>query len=280
MTMLRRLRRIVPALAGLALLLSATSCEWPAGTRYVDKVFDTYTTTSDVTYRTTTDFQGNTVDLKLDIYQPAGDTAAKRPAIMWMFGGGWVSGDKSMMTPVAQDAALRGYVGVSIQYRLRPGATGQSLIEAILDAYQDSVAAVQWLKDHAAQYRIDPRAIVAGGYSAGAVNAMHLLYMPAAGQSTVAGGVAIAGGSGAQPEAGDPPALMHHGDADQIASYANAQALCNNAKAAHDVCQFISYAGVDHFIYFTQQAAIEDSTATFVFEQVLWPLGYRVEHFD
>jgi acetyl esterase/lipase len=278
MTMLRVLRRIVPALAGLALLVSATGCDWPEGTRYVDKVFDTYTTTADVTYRTTTDFQGNTVDLKLDIYQPAGDTASQRPAIMWMFGGGWVAGDKSMMTPVAQDAALRGYVGVSIQYRIRPGATGNSLIAAIFDAYDDAVAAVQWLKDHAAEYKIDPRAIVSGGYSAGAVNTMHLLYRPEAGQSPVAGGVSVAGGSGFQAEAGDPPVLMHHGDADQIASYPNAQTLCDNAKAAGDVCQFITYPGVDHLVYFSQQAAIEDSTAKFVFEQVLWPLGYRVEH--
>ena len=64
---MRIVRRLVPAIAGLALLLSATSCEWPEGTRYVDEVFDTYTSTTNVTYRTTTDFQGNTVDLKLDI---------------------------------------------------------------------------------------------------------------------------------------------------------------------------------------------------------------------
>jgi acetyl esterase/lipase len=277
---MRIVRRLVPAIAGLALLLSATSCEWPEGTRYVDEVFDTYTSTTNVTYRTTTDFQGNTVDLKLDIYQPAGDTAAKRPALMWMFGGGWVAGDKTMMTGYAQDAAQRGYVGVSIQYRIRPGASGQSLIEAIVDAYDDSVAAVQWLEDHAAQYRIDPEAIVAGGYSAGAVNAMHLLYFPAAGASTVAGGVAIAGGSGAQPEPGDPPSIMHHGDADTIASYANAQTLCNNANAAGDKCEFVTYPGADHLFFFTEGEAIQESTAHFLFEQVLWPLGYRVEHVD
>lgn len=275
---MRTLRRGLPVLAGLLLLLAATGCEWPEGTRYVHRVFDGYTTTENVVYRTTTDFRGNTVDLKLDVYQPAGDTAAKRPAIMWMFGGGWVSGDKSMMTPYAQDAARRGYVGVSIQYRIRPGATGPSLIQAIVDAYDDSVAAVQWLKDHAAEYRIDPEAIVAGGYSAGAVNAMHLLYFPAAGTSSIAGGVAIAGGSGAQPEPGDPPAVMHHGDADQIASYANAQALCNNAEPAGDVCRFFTYTGADHFVFFTQTAEIQDRTADFVFEEVLWPLGYRVEH--
>jgi acetyl esterase/lipase len=273
-----KLRRIVPALVGLALLLAATSCEWPEGTRYVDKVFDTYTSTQDVTYRTTTDFQGNQVDLKLDVYQPAGDSAAERPAIMWMFGGGWVAGDKGMMTPYAQDAAQRGYVGVSIQYRIRPGASGQSLIEAIVDAYDDASAAVQWLKDHAAQYKIDPDAIVAGGYSAGAVNAMHLLYFPPAGASTVAGGVAIAGGSGAQPEAGDPPSIMHHGDADTIASYANAQTLCNNAEAAGDVCEFVTYPGRDHLFFFTDGAEIQERSAKFVFEQVLWPLGYRAEH--
>jgi acetyl esterase/lipase len=274
---MRTVRRLVPALVALALVLSAAGCEWPEGTRYVHRVFDDHTSAEDVVYRTTTDFQGNTVQLRLDVYEPAGDTAAERPAIMWMFGGGWVAGDKSMMTGYAQDAARRGYVGVSVQYRIRPGASGQSLIEAIVDAYDDSVAAVQWLKDHAAEYRIDPDAIVAGGYSAGAVNAMHLLYFPVAGASTVAGGVAIAGGSGAQPEAGDPPSIMHHGDGDTVASYANAQTLCANAETAGGVCRFVTYAGEDHFVFFTRTAEIQDSTADFVFEEVLWPLGYRPE---
>ena len=47
-----------------------------------------------IAYRTTTDYQGNPITLQLDMYEPTGDTAAKRPAIMWQFGGGWRSGHR------------------------------------------------------------------------------------------------------------------------------------------------------------------------------------------
>ena len=35
------------------------------------------------------------LDLELDLYQPTGDTAAKRPALVWVHGGGFTMGDKS-----------------------------------------------------------------------------------------------------------------------------------------------------------------------------------------
>ena len=50
--------------------------------------------TRDVVYRQTIDYLGNPIDLKLDIYRPAGDTATERPAIVWMYGGGFAFGDK------------------------------------------------------------------------------------------------------------------------------------------------------------------------------------------
>ena len=43
--------------------------------------------------------------------------------LMWMFGGAWVFGNKGHMATFAEDSARRGYVGVSIDYRIRPGAT-------------------------------------------------------------------------------------------------------------------------------------------------------------
>jgi acetyl esterase/lipase len=276
-TALRRLGRLVPVVAGLALLASTTtSCQWPPGTRYVYEVFDAVDVTRDVVYRTTTTWDGQRIDLRLDIYQPRGDTARERPAIMWMHGGGWVGGDRSLMSGYATDSAERGYVGVSIQYRLRP----QPSQDAVFDAYDDAVAAVAWLKAHAAQYRIDPDAIVAGGHSAGAFNAMHLLYTPGErgpATSPIAGGVALAGFSFSAPSPGDPPAVMLAGSADTIVRLENVRTTCDDARSDGNTCDLIVYEGRDHLFPYQIGDQVQADLHDRVFEHILWPLGYRPE---
>jgi poly(3-hydroxybutyrate) depolymerase len=275
-------RRLLPGLVGIgvvAALLGALlpGCDWPEGTRYVHPVFDEVDITRDVVYRHTTTFQGQEIDLKLDVYQPRGDTASRRPAVMWMFGGAWVTGNKSQMATFATDSAKRGYVGISIDYRIRPGSGG-AVTDGALDAYDDAVAAVQWLKDNAATYRIDPEAIVAAGYSAGAINALNLLYMPGnrgPATSPVAGAVAIAGLAFNEPTPGDPPALMNSGTNDNIVPYAAAQRTCDTAVSVRNVCRFWSYPDAGHEIGFTQMALIQERAGDFIFEHVLIPLGYR-----
>src|ERR687894_2285348 len=144
---MKTIRRLVPPVLGVALLASTlTSCEWPEGTRYVDPVFAEYDTTAGITYRRTTTHTGAAIDLKLDIYEPSGDTAAERPVVMWMFGGAWRFGNRQQLAAYAQDSARRGYVGVTIDYRIRAG--GGPLLELARDAYDDAVAAVAWLKAH------------------------------------------------------------------------------------------------------------------------------------
>jgi acetyl esterase/lipase len=269
----------VPVLAAAAVLATAAGCEWPEGTRYVDEVFGEVEVTRDIVYRTTTTHEGETVELKLDIYEPVGDTAAQRPAVFWMFGGGWTAGDRQQLSSYAEDSARRGYVGVTIDYRIRPG--GGDLIAAAWDAYDDAVGAADWLKANASDYRIDPNAVVAAGYSAGAVNAMNLLYAPGTRgpeESPVAGGVAIAGLSFvSSPDEPRPPAIMHHGDADPIVPYDSGLGTCNDARDAGNTCDFLTYEGGDHFIAFTNIEEIQQETAHLIFERVLWPLGYRIE---
>src|SRR5690606_1167141 len=156
---------------------SLAGCDWPEGTRYVDVVFEGYEATTGIPYRTTMTHTGEPITLRLDVYEPAGDTAEERPVIMWMFGGAWRAGDRNQLASYAQDSARRGYVGVTIDYRIRP--EGGDLIAASNDAYEDTLAAIRWLQDHAEQFRIDPDAIVPAGYSAGAINALHALHRPA-----------------------------------------------------------------------------------------------------
>ena len=66
---------------------------------------------------------------------------------------------------------------------------------AEIDAYDATIAAIQWLQDNAATYRIDPDAIVPAGFSAGAINALHAVWRPARGPSDTpaAGAVAASG---------------------------------------------------------------------------------------
>ena len=274
-----RRSRLAPLVALVVAVLAATAlagCDYPPNTRYVDPVFSNVDITTAVTYRTTTTYQGATIDLKLDIHQPRGDTATKRPVVMWMFGGGWVAGNRQSMSSWATDSAKRGYVGVTIDYRIR-SASGLDLQAAAYDAYDDAVGAVAWLKANAATYRIDPTAIVAGGYSAGAINAMNLLYLP--GQrgpatSPVAGGVSIAGFAFANPAAGDPPAIMHHGTNDTTVPLSSAQNTCNRAVNVGDICQLITYAGQGHNVVSTRATEIRTSTAHFLMDNILFAKGY------
>jgi poly(3-hydroxybutyrate) depolymerase len=266
-----RWRRSAGLVAGVALLLVTASCDWPEGTRYVHPVFDDVEVTRDVVYRSTTTYDGQPIDLRLDIYEPAGDDADERPAVMWMFGGGFTAGQKEHMSMYAEDSARRGYVGVTLQYRLRP----EFSVEGVIDAYGDALAGVEWLIAHADEYRIDPQAVVPAGYSAGAYNAMHVLDFPA--DTPAAGGIAIAGGTGVMPTAGDRPTIMFHGTADTTVETQTGLDRCNAGNAVGAECTWVPYEGRDHFIayYPDTQPDIMARAHDWVFEEVLWPLGYR-----
>jgi acetyl esterase/lipase len=260
----------------VALVVTVVGCQYPPGTRYVSVVFSQVDVTHDVVYRSTTTSTGAAIDLKLDVYQPHGDTATKRAAIMWMFGGGWVQGTKQDMAAYATDSARRGYVGVSIQYRIRPG--GGPILDEAMDAYDDAVAAVEWLRANAATYGIDPAAIVVGGYSAGAINALNVIYLPGRrgpAQTPAAGGISVAGTSMADPTAGRPPTIMFHGTSDTTVTYASATNVCTRSNNVGNLCTLVSYQGAAHEIFYSQSDDILTQSSQFVFDKILAPLGYK-----
>jgi acetyl esterase/lipase len=279
---MRFLRRLVPLVAGLGLVASTfAGCDWPEGTRFVDRVFEEsqIEVRRDIVYRSTTNYLGQPVDLKLDVYLPRDDDRSERPVMMWMFGGAWVLGNRGTMASHSMDSARRGYVAVNIDYRIR--AIGADIIAAAWDAYDDTLVAVQWIKDHADEYGIDPDAIVAGGISAGGINAMHLLYAPGQrpngpSESPIAGGVAISGLSFIGPQGVDPPSIMHQGTADPITPYDTARTTCDQAIANGSECNWFRYEGASHGLV-GQTAQVQDDTALMIFERVLWAQGYRPE---
>jgi acetyl esterase/lipase len=269
------MRRLVPAILGVVLLANTlTSCEWPEGTRYVDQVFTEVEVTRGITYRSTTTYTGQPIDLKLDIYEPVGDIAAERPVIMWMFGGYWQAGDRNQLAAYADDSARRGYVAVTIDYRIR-SQEGFELLPAANDAYEDTVAAIEWLQAHADDYGLDADAIVPAGYSAGAINALHALHNPV--DTPAAGAVAIAGMNFGPLRDGRGSTLSISGTGDTLVPHAISRDQCAQSRSLGNGCRFIPIEGGTHLIGITHAPRIMEATADFVFECILYPLGYRPE---
>jgi acetyl esterase/lipase len=255
----------------------------PPRGRYLDPVFDEaeVDVTRDVVYRRTVDHAGNPVDLALDIYRPAGDTATERPAIVWMYGGWFAFGDKTddYIVDFATESARRGYVGIAINYRERPnnGDLGE-LWAALTDAYDDAVAAVEWVQAHADEYGVDPDAIAASGWSAGGVTSLNLAYMP--GQrgpatSPIAAALPIAGVLVAGIDPGEPPSQVFFATDDSVlpAGGNNTDAVCPLAEAVGTACELVRYDGADHGIVGRSHDILHRGTR-FLVDQVLTPQGY------
>jgi acetyl esterase/lipase len=97
--------------------------------------------------------------LRLDVYRPTG-FHARRPAVLLFHGGGWNSGDKREMGVVGRVLARRGFVALSVNYRLEPPAPYPATIN-------DALSAVRWVRRHAHGLNVDPSRVGALGSSAG-----------------------------------------------------------------------------------------------------------------
>lgn len=226
--------------------------------RYRDDVATNVTKTSDITYRTAPNRSGTSVTLKLDVYEPAGDVVTSRPAIVWVHGGGFSSGNKTSPEIVdeATTFAKKGFVNISIDYRLEPegcsaAAPTGACIDAIKEAMDDAQAAVRWVRSDASKYRVDTTRIAIGGSSAGAITALNVGYQssedPA---SAVRAALSLSGANLlGHISAGDPPALLLHGTSDTTVPYAWAGNTVRDARAAGDLAVLTSWQGAGHVPY-------------------------------
>lgn len=151
--------------------------------RYATDVFANYTTTSDIVYGQNTSWNGASTTLKLDVYQPTGDTETNRPLIIWVHGGSFIGGTKTDgdMVAFSQKFTKKGYVCASIDYRLGffPFDSANA-VKAVVRAVQDLRAAVRFFykdKQTSNTYKIDTNNIYVGGSSAGAITSLHLAYL-------------------------------------------------------------------------------------------------------
>jgi para-nitrobenzyl esterase len=172
----------------LTLFLSFTAlfhAQEPCSTgRYATDVFTAVSITSNIVYGQNTSFSNQNTPLKLDFYAPTGDTATKRPLIIWTHGGSFLGGSKTDpdMVALSNAFAKKGYVCASIDYRTGffPIDSANS-VKAVMRAVQDLRASVRFFyKDQAENintYKIDTNNIFVGGSSAGAITALHLAYL-------------------------------------------------------------------------------------------------------
>ena len=99
-------------------------------------------------------------NLQLDIFYPKAKRKKGYPAVLFIYGGGWRSGERSQHVPMAQQLAAKGYVTVTADYRL----STEALYPA---AVHDLKAAIRWMRANAKQYPIDTTKIAVWGFSAG-----------------------------------------------------------------------------------------------------------------
>jgi arylformamidase len=95
----------------------------------------------------------------LDVYSPKG--AKDLPVVFWIHGGGWQTGDKKEVQLKPQAFNDRGFVFVSINYRLLPAVDMATIV-------RDVARAGRWVHDHIAEYGGDPHRLFIMGHSAGA----------------------------------------------------------------------------------------------------------------
>lgn len=206
---------------------------------------------------------------KLDVYRPAASTA-KRPVVVFFYGGSWKNGDRADYGFVGRALASRGFVTVVADYRLVPQVRYPAFVE-------DGASAVRWTRDNIATYGGDPGKIFLMGHSAGAYNAMMVALDPSllarAGvpRSAIKGVAGLSGPydflpldvratreafgqwpklSETQPisyaSRGAPPVFVAHGTADTLVYPKNTIALAQKLRASGARVEERLYEGVGH----------------------------------
>lgn len=209
---------------------------------------------------------------KLNIWVPTGTRKGDRlPVIVWLYGGGWYSGNRDDYGFAGRAFAKQGFVVVIPDYRIVPDGHWPDFLE-------DSAAAVAWTEKHIGDYGGDSARIALAGHSAGAYNAVMIALDPqwlkAAGSdaSHIRGVAALSGpydflpfekGGRADVAMGDirpadrtqpiafaradaPPLWLGHGTADTVVRVRNSQHLAAAIEKVGGSVQLRTYDGLSH----------------------------------
>ena len=205
----------------------------------------------DVIFAESPDSAGQMETLALDVYLPANDPAALRPAVVWFHGGGFAPGNdrRQIYIPIlARAFAARGLVGVAPDYRVRANAA-EDWPGTVADAVEDGRKALDWVRANHPAYRIDPRQIVLAGGSAGGI----LVCNKEALERT--GALALVNLWGpplpvmrifGPLERGFPPIFIAHGTADDVAPYAVTETFVQELAQAGAPYELMTLEGEPH----------------------------------
>ena len=215
--------------------------------------------------------------LLLDLYQPAHRTAAKRPVVVLIHGGGFAKQSRTDpgIVRTARALAARGDVVASIDYRLLgtspvPSARVAPLLAAlpaapisaaVAAAVDDTLTATDYLAAHAKALNIDLGRLGMIGSSAGAITADQIAYTlddhGIAGPklrfvASLWGGILVPAPAALGPlaadqlEHGEPPLFAVHGDADTTVPVALDDQLVARARAEHVPTEYRRIPGGTH----------------------------------
>jgi acetyl esterase/lipase len=160
-----------------------------ARTRYLSEVFeDCPVSVSECTYKTIDNKFLSIIgkqDLKVTVYRPACDTLSKRPLLIWLHSGGFITGDyrDREIVRLCEDFAKRGFVTASVAYRLYTFGDAINLWRLIYKAVQDVNDATAYMLNNETLYGISSEHIYVGGFSAGAITALHCGFLHQGNQS-------------------------------------------------------------------------------------------------
>jgi len=94
----------------------------------------------------------------LDVYRP--ESGSGYPALLYIYGGSWVSGNKELYAPAAQLLVPEGLVFVVPGYTLHPQAHYQQQVSEV-------AASIAWTLENIEQYGGDPKRVIVCAQSAG-----------------------------------------------------------------------------------------------------------------
>lgn len=97
----------------------------------------------------------------LDLFYPASSAQRKLPTIVWIHGGGWVSGSKALLGNYARILAGQGFSVAVVGYAIAPSATYPTPVRQVH-------AALGYLSRQASMLPVDADKLILAGDSAGA----------------------------------------------------------------------------------------------------------------
>lgn len=235
----------------------------------------TNVTTSTVYYATPNNNFHN-----VDVYMPVGDPHTKRPAFMFLHGGGFQSSGTNTQSYVVEFCtymAQCGYVAFAPNYNEGSGHTLPQNARAVIDAN----LCLDWIRNSASTYNFDPKYLFIGGGSAGGHLVCNLSFYDGStnyssnGVSAVnlTNVIAFADCWGSSPDADrlynfsslnshSLPVLIVHGTSDQTVPVAESTTLNNYLTAAHSIVDYWQIPGETHGCP-NHRAAISDTMSHF-----------------